>query len=93
MTVNPVLVAMEAVASTVFLTNSLRTITTDYSTAITTDYSTAFCRWVLFKSQKTAALCAQTIIHGEDNREFTVYAAPGNLLSPLLSACGEDHAQ
>jgi hypothetical protein len=29
-------------------------------------------RIVFFKTQKAAALCAQAVIHAEDNREFTV---------------------
>ena len=34
-------------------------------------------RFVFFKTQKAAALASQALIHGEDNREFTVMPAPG----------------
>jgi len=34
-------------------------------------------RFVFFTTQKAAVLASQALIHGEDNREFTVMAAPG----------------
>jgi hypothetical protein len=34
-------------------------------------------RLVFFKTQYAAAIASQTLIHGEDNREFRVEAAPG----------------
>jgi hypothetical protein len=38
---------------------------------------TALFRFVFFKTQQAAAIASQTLVHGEDNREFLVMPAPG----------------